>query len=148
MKLSELHRKYSDALELCEMHGIDHLNAIKFNGDFLQGFPVLNYPDDDFTFPVAVVEGKPVFVDDVLYDALGRKVIVATTFKQSMVTTESWSPPKPKTFMLNGVEFIAPDNEPNGYHIGDIARFKWDNHNDRDAFYNAIIGLLEGKSQS
>lgn len=69
-----------------------------------------------YEFPLAVVEGKPVFVGDELYDEYGRKqiaewckggVLYASGLGYTLGTW-SWKPPKPKTVM---VELLVEDAE-------------------------------------
>ena len=143
MTKSDLHRRYADALDLCEKHGISQALAVGRH----EGHPYLSSEASDYLFLLAVIEGKPVYVGDKLWNTVLGSEFIVTDLPRFSSNMENWSfeKPKPKTFTLNGVELIAPDNRQNGYFIGDIAAYKWDNHKDRDAFYNAIIDLLDGK---
>jgi len=66
-------------------------------------------------FPLCVVEGKPVFVGDALYDAYNRQVLaevadddgnLKTDSRWYSISSYSWNPPKPKTVM---VELLVED---------------------------------------
>jgi len=74
--------------------------------EFLYDF-LLNDNDileNDIYFPVAVVEGKPVFINDELWDInhLGRKLIITNSYRndKTWIESTSWNPPKPKTVMV------------------------------------------------
>jgi hypothetical protein len=60
----------------------------------------------DYELPIAVVEGKPVFVGDELYTEDGRKFIapIGNSFGEYMTFGAghkwSWNPPKPRTVMV------------------------------------------------
>jgi hypothetical protein len=113
MSKADLHRKYADALDLCEKHGIDEFCAVRYKGNYV---PASYFKDiaSDYTFPVAVIEGKPVFLGDELYESSGYKITVTNgeaLMADSLALNYSWNPPKPKTFTLNGVEFEAPSKQ-------------------------------------
>ena len=62
----------------------------------------------DYEFPLAVVEGKPVFVGDELYHSIVGKCRASTDcaeiggmlIGEDNVRCFSWNPPKPKTVMV------------------------------------------------
>ena len=113
MKVSDLHRKYAAALDLCEKHGVNKLYAIRFDGKFLSFLPNFDLSIDKYSFPVAVVERKPVFVGDKLFAPCGSEITIDEYLfelvkENVLVEKLSWQPPKQKTFMLNGVEFVCP----------------------------------------
>jgi hypothetical protein len=72
--------------------------------------------EHSYEFPLSVVEGKPAFVGDVLYDEQGRRWIAddenfATGVDKTLwygYNKMSWNPPKPKTVM---VELLREDAE-------------------------------------
>jgi hypothetical protein len=64
---------------------------------------------DDYEFPLAVVEGKPVWSDSVLYSKNGTKYDMKKLYVSPVVVKKlSWNPPKPKKIM---VELLREDAE-------------------------------------
>ena len=67
----------------------------------------------DYEFPLSVVEGKPVFVGDKLFNPRGDMITmhegIPTTAKDGGIFDLSWNPPKPKTVMVE-LSFIAAEN--------------------------------------
>jgi hypothetical protein len=152
MKLSELHRKYADALDLCERHDLEPTRAIKLDDKFLTYQSNLSSPQDCYTFPVAVVEGNPVFVGDDLYNPFGLRVKITNDMVDDienvlMSVNYTWNPPKPKTFMLNGVELPAPIGAGYVMHIFN-RNFCFKSLEDEAIVKKAILDLLDGKAQS
>lgn len=151
MKKSDLYRKYADALDLCEKHGIDILQAVKYYGDTCNRCPVFTDKADTYSFPVAVVEGKPVFVGDVLFNIYGvANTIKEVTNQDIFAKNYTWEPPKPRTFMLNGVEFPAPSkiNPEFGYAaslLGNTYYFK--SLDECNRIRKALICLFDGGTQ-
>jgi len=77
-----------------------------------------------YEFPLAVVEDKPVFVGDELYEETGKKFTVNNAltkgcFGENWIKAVSWNPPKPKTVM---VELLRDDAE--YFSIGCSAEFR------------------------
>lgn len=75
----------------------------------------------DYEFPLAVVEGKPVFAGDKLYTSTGLEYIahksIAFNVSEGAISQLYWNPPKPKTVM---VELLREDAEFwNSYNQGD-----------------------------
>lgn len=60
---------------------------------------------DHYEFPLAVVEGKPVFCGDELYDD-GEFFVATSQMKNACWDDCSWNPPKPATVM---VELLRED---------------------------------------
>jgi len=77
-------------------------------------FTLSSYKFDslEWEFPLAVVEGKAVFVGDVLYDERfigNERFVVNDTHRNTFLPKVfSWNPPKPKTVM---VELLREDAE-------------------------------------
>lgn len=125
-----------------------------------------NWLDDtEYRASIAEVEGKPVFIGDVL-NCDGRMLPLISVDGDIFVFDcghkyraypnrkfVSWNPPKPKTFMLNGVELPMPDGSNFVMTItahadmgGCVNKFfQWEKQSDRDKVEKAIINLLEGK---
>lgn len=58
---------------------------------------------EDWEFAIAILEGKPVFIGDEVFDVLGNTVTVNQYhFDMPAVNWEklSWNPPKPKTALI------------------------------------------------
>lgn len=117
---AELLRAAADSIEMQEKHGIEP--AFKFNHgrEFGRVF-CFNSLISDYEFPLAVVEGKPVFVGDELYGnescaIQNQRKVIAKYFRNGCVVMEnggwyatkaiSWNPPKPKTVT---VELLRED---------------------------------------
>ncbi len=113
MTKADLHRKYADALDLCEKYKLNWRNAVQVNGGYLSTPPDFANPNYTHTFPIAVIEGKPVFVDT-LYTKHGSHFKIEDNQSynsESLAENLTWNPPKPKTFTLNGVEFEVPTKQ-------------------------------------
>jgi len=72
-------------------------------------FNIHDIQESTYEFPLAVVEGKPVFTGDELYNSDGYgSCIVDSTWdhKSKYWSNHSWNPPKPATVM---VEILRED---------------------------------------
>jgi len=102
----QLLRDAADSIEMQEKHGI--IPTARVN--YLRA-PLLTYGHfyitNDWEFPLAVVEGKPVFVGDELY-LDGNKIKTWNGMDIGCLPRWSWNPPKPKTVM---VELLVEDAE-------------------------------------
>jgi hypothetical protein len=90
--------------------------VVKFEGDvyILEGF---KFDTFDWEFPLAVVEGKPVFVGDELYCTDSEcavckrngttKYIAGGEFDSGYYQAASLNPPKPKTVMVELPRAVA-----------------------------------------
>jgi hypothetical protein len=65
---------------------------------------------EDYEFPLAVVEGRPVFVGDMLYGTHSGMmyVISADSNVRDILESRTWTPPKPKTVTI---ELLREDAE-------------------------------------
>jgi len=104
---AQLLRDAADSIEMQEKAGIEPFYKI---GEYIQDVSLnkssLHF-GFDYEFPLAVVEGKPVFVGDKLYDNQGvLKTMYATDDREWIANTTSWNPPNPKTVM---VELLVED---------------------------------------
>jgi hypothetical protein len=64
---------------------------------------------DEYEFPLAVVEGKPVWGDSLLYSENGTEYDMKKLYVSPAVLKKlSWNPPKPKIVM---VELLREDAE-------------------------------------
>lgn len=119
---------------------------------------------DKYTFALALVEDKPVFVGDTLYHTNGSALVVQAVeefsegrlaFKSirepfvngDWVKYYSWKQPK-KTFILNGIELPLPTNDNSTTEFAlykeVLSKYTWNTSRDRDTVLKAIINLLEG----
>jgi hypothetical protein len=123
---AKLLRDAEDSIEMQERAGITPM--CKMNDGELQIASRAFCGKYDYEFPLAVVEGEPVFVGDKLYDTLtgssftaervstdhpGHRQGVACFYMATRgcityVDKASWNPPKPKTVM---VELTREDAE-------------------------------------
>lgn len=103
MKQSEFHTKIAAAWKLAEESGVKEVIKI---GEALKNISEVSFSNDPlfYGFAVAVVEGRAVFIGDVLYFE-GKKYAVLNTFHLPFREC-SWNPPKPKTVM---VEMLVDD---------------------------------------
>jgi hypothetical protein len=63
----------------------------------------------EYELPIAVIEGKPVFVGDEWHDCFGRKYVISDVHRGLNLHPElSWLTPKPSTVM---VELLREDAE-------------------------------------
>jgi len=97
MKCSDLIRRWADVIDMCEETVVNPEDCVKWNGEkcglsFLKGIFASSY---SYTFAIAIVEGRPVFVGDVLYHRTGGMHIVnAHTDIDNLVECYSWNQPK------------------------------------------------------
>ena len=104
-----------ESIKMQENAGIEAVGKCGGHGPF----PLANYMFDEINwdFPIAVVEGKPVFVGDELYTEDGRKFIapIGNSFGEYMTFGAghkwSWNPHNPRTVMVellrDDADFIA-----------------------------------------
>ena len=106
---------------MCEKYNARHgtdvkpWDCVKYRGDpILDGNPMFTGDADKYTFAVAILEAKPVFV--------GNKVWLKNVKSWTVITESlypdginhkscSWNPPK-RAIMLNGIELPRPLKEP------------------------------------
>lgn len=112
----ELNLKYWGRVhDMCtaynEKHGTDvkPWRCVKVHGICAYEFHPNFYGNPEaFELAVAILEGKPVFVGDALYNGHGAYLKV-TENCGFIFENMSWTPPAPKrTFMLNGIELPCP----------------------------------------
>lgn len=105
---------------------------------------------ENYRFALAILNGKPVFIGDTLYDIAGYyfKALAESDF-----TRVTWDKPK-TTFTLNGVKLPLPDDskgcprDSDGYYFlprHEFIKYRWNSNADRDAVMAAIHKLLSGK---
>ena len=155
MKKSDLYRERARVLDMCEGTNVDPDKCVKVDGTPILTTPSFDARGDRYSFAVAIVEDKPVFVGDELYwKGIGSRfdwnkgLFENSSFYQKSL---SWQPPK-KTFSINGEELPCPDRElgdnysanleidgGHGHRVGVKFRSKCD----RDKVADALIKLLK-----
>jgi len=121
MKKSDLHREYARVIDMCEGTGVIPFQAVKYRGTLSKYFLEFSHPTEDYEFPLAIVESKPVFRGDKLYNRNGSEFTAhkITKFGTGAIVNEgeligdvpkfcSWTPPKPATIT---VELLREDAE-------------------------------------
>lgn len=116
MKKSDLYREWARVLDMCEGTVVKPWSCVRRKTDeYTSTFyatPDFDDIEGDWSFAVAILEGKPVFVGDIVYHKSGgSKHIVA--FRPDSLDGYSWNPLK-KTFMLNGEELPCPTTKQGG----------------------------------
>jgi hypothetical protein len=101
-----------ESIKMQEKAGIT-ASVCKFrDSSYLIKYTAFDTTPSDYEFPLAVVEGKPVFVGDKLYDlefsGEDKSFIVDESYMDDITDAASWLPPKPKTIM---VELLREDVE-------------------------------------
>ena len=129
MKKSDLYREWARVLDMCE--GLNIKQSIIWRCVKVEGMPLNEEPrfifhSSRYSFAIAILEDKPVFVGDKVYSKFDGMELRVDPSGFDWATV-SWNPPK-KTFMLNGEELPCPDRsnefelkivgfEENNYHF-------------------------------
>lgn len=117
MTLAELYTEAARVAKMIEGTELEIGTCIKFKGKALFSLDEEFMPDKygaaDYIFALAIVEGKPVFVGDELYDPYERRCRVTGLANDNCIIGDgrayhiwSWNPPQPKTVM---VELLVED---------------------------------------
>lgn len=149
MKKSDLHRKYAWVLDMCEGTNIDPRECVKIGGVVnMEADPVFDLPAGCYTFMVAILEGKPLFVGDEVYWKNGKDRFdwdrgEMDDYQESLTRVD------PKyTIMLNGEKLPAPDSDRGSFlFVAGFGRRKYyfKDHEDMSKVEKAINKLLSGK---
>ena len=67
MKKSDLYKKWGWVLEICEGTNVDPSSCWKYNDCKQVAYPSFSQPPARYSFAVAILEDKPVFVGDTIY---------------------------------------------------------------------------------
>ena len=119
-KSSELHRAWAAWLDMCEGTEVGVNSGWKCGGgDAAFHSPSFQGKFSDYEIAIGIVENKPVFIGDELYNHKGDKLqasVMGFTWhgkeaRNSWLKSLSWSQPKPKTAMvelsLENISFFA-----------------------------------------
>ena len=119
--VADLHRELARVLDMCEGTSVNPDTCWKFDGIRKSVAPFLTAPPSLYSFAIAIVENKPVFIgDELYYTPDGDKVTITgissvkTPYGVHLlyvmrnkcgvcsepVSSLSWNPPKPKTVLL------------------------------------------------
>lgn len=151
---------------MAEAAGINPWECVRYRYGTLKTHPEFKSESNCYTFSLTVLEKRPVFVGDKLYDkeayyelltveginenntliatdSTGRKIDEWVTWYEDA----SWNPPAPptkkRTFMLNSVELPCPDKNKGGYQIALISsKHFFSDFHDAQKVANAIDEIL------
>lgn len=116
-KRSELYREYARVIDLCEGTRVKPSECVKIQGVLIGGDPEFITHPECYTFALAIVEDKPVFVGDVLYNAHNEKVVITTS--QGNFSNYTWNPPKKDEYAH------LKQAQDNGKRIAWLSRGDW-----------------------
>jgi len=117
VKKSDLYREYARVIDMCEGTGLEQFDCMKYMGCIYRDHngsrnPSFDRPASEFSFALAIVEGKPVFEGDVLYfdgTCVAADIFVHRATADCIVDQKGdcwsidklhWTPPKPKTITV------------------------------------------------
>jgi len=142
--LAYLYKEAVRVAEMIEGTNISFAECVKQDGCIYKDPRNFTCSPDTYEFALAIVEGKPVFVGDVLYGNItGTPYIINGSMHPDGINNSnySWNPPKPKTVMI---ELTREDAE---YWIECGRANHWDNSTAYVAasknFFHAIKKALE-----
>ena len=109
---ADLHREYARVIDMCEGTTIYPQDCFKYDNSVYSknwiGKPTFEGNPDSYRFALGIVEGRPCFYGDTLYNQHGYGPVRQEIFFKLRDTAEwSWSPPKPKTVMVELLESDA-----------------------------------------
>lgn len=150
MRKSDLYREWARVLDMCEGSNVDPGDCWRIEGE--QSYPFPTTPKftrnpECYSFAVAIVEDKPLFVGDELYwksDGLRfnwHKGLFENYSEYQRWL--SWQPPK-KTFTLNGEELPCPSKcGLYGFQLGVFATYCFKTQEECTKVLNSINKLLK-----
>jgi len=118
VKKSDLYREYARVIDMCEGTGLEQFDCMKYMGRIYRDHngsrnPSFDRPASEFSFALAIVEGKPVFEGDVLYCTAEHCWICRQNGTSKFIVGDkstggvgpnfdkaTWTPPKPKTITV------------------------------------------------
>ncbi len=153
-KRSDLFREYACVIDMCESTEVTTKQCVRIHqqghGDTFmaisEGYsPEFTDPPNNYTFAVAILEGKPVFMGDVVYDKLSGSpytVNPASSFC-NLHRGFTWSKPK-RTFALAGHEVPIPTyatSSKTWKQVGDM-KYYFDSSDDANSFSLSIQAII------
>lgn len=103
---SDLFREYARVIDMCEGTKVDPEQCVKINSkaEFYDS-PAFNADPNKYTFAIAIVEDKPVFAGDVLYNKQGYVVAVHGVDENIAITGEN----RCGRWPISGFSWTKPD---------------------------------------
>jgi hypothetical protein len=140
-------RRAADMMDMCRNTDVNAIQCIKYGGGSAYGY---NGNPELYEFAHRILEGKPVFTGDVVYDSYGRHYTVKEDgwpMKYKDSTEEmSWTKPTPRKMitMPDGSEIPTPDGVYTDYCVtaGDCFYF-YKNKEDLLFVKEALQKLME-----
>jgi len=102
-KRSDLFREYARVIDMCEGTEVTAKQCVRIHqqghGDTFmaisEGYsPEFTDPPNNYTFAVAILEGKPVFMGDVVYDKLSGRPYTVNPASSTIFSTSSLVKPQ------------------------------------------------------
>jgi hypothetical protein len=150
MKKSDLHREWARVIDMCEGTGVDPRECLRIDGEPCRlENPLFNDDPECYTFMVAILEGRPLFVgDEVYWKNTGEKFdwtqgeLCHASYYQYLTRT----PPK-RTITLNGEKLPAPDDGNFYLYVAGFNHIQYGFKNGEDLMKveSAINKLLRGE---
>ena len=111
--VADIYKAWANVLEMCEGTKVNPNDCYKCFGYIVGKRPAFDSLPENYDFAIGIVEDKPVFIGDTLYDGTGEKFVANDNdfygFKYRYNNSLfSCNPPKPKTVM---VELTVEDAE-------------------------------------
>ena len=150
MKKSDLYREWARVLDMTEAAGVSWFGFYKIDGISQNYVPDFKLDPARYSFAVAVLEWKPVFVGDVVYHKeSGNKIIINVGLSSILAINFTWK--KPRTITINGKTFPAPilsthkDAKGSCIIINSETWFCFKSEAERDAVGAEIVKLITTK---
>lgn len=156
MNTNDLYLEYARVIQMCKGTELEDTPWVCVKREGVTNFdnhPKFSEHDDYYEFAVAVLEGLPVFVGDVVYGTTtGSKYTVHVREDGNILPSFehmglTWTPPTQKrTFTLNGVALPCPVDSnlfftQTGFHIDNVP-FCFESFEDAIAVKQALTKLL------
>ncbi len=146
MSIAERYREYARVLDMCEGTSVYPWSCVKYMG---KPWIMENRLDLDrqghYDFAVAILEGKPVFIGDVLYHKLTEIGFDVTGDVTVDSAKHSWNKPK-RTFVLYGELLPMPVNNEqtsSRVHVGGELYY-FNSHEERNNFELSLNKIIKG----
>lgn len=151
VKRSDLFRQYACIIDMCEGTNVDVLDCIKFDGRSLNEFnksernPEFNLDPSYYSFAIAILKGKPLFIGDTVYHVIHGKMVISEfgPLPREFIDQVSWNKPERK-IKIAGVKLPRPLDELGGNHkliIGDT-KYHFRTGGDMCEFMDRLVELI------
>lgn len=133
-KLIDLYREYIRCANMCDKYNEEHRTEVKprdcvqlksATGEWV-GYFSMNEPDfaelldHKVRFAVAIIEGRPVFVGDIMFEKTTGDKVLISGINPHLIDFSGFTlepPKKRRTFTLNGVELPCPEKEQSEHKV-------------------------------